>query len=54
MTSRQLEIFLRLSRNLNFAKTASEMYMTQSTISREIQLLEKELGFSLFDRIQNM
>lgn len=50
MTSRQLEIFLRLSRNLNFAKTASEMYMTQSTISREIQLLEKELGFSLFDR----
>lgn len=50
MTSRQLEIFLRLSRNLNFAKTANEMYMTQSTISREIQLLEKELGFSLFDR----
>lgn len=50
MTSRQLEIFLRLSRNLNFAKTESEMYMTQSTISREIQLLEKELGFSLFDR----
>lgn len=50
MTSRQLEIFLRLSRNLNFAKTASEMYMTQSTVSREIQLLEKELGLSLFDR----
>lgn len=50
MTSRQLEIFLRLSRNLNFAKTAGEMYMTQSTVSREIQLLEKELGFPLFDR----
>ena len=40
MTIRQIEYFLRLSNNLNFAKTAKEMYTTQPTITREIQALE--------------
>lgn len=50
MNDRQIECFIRLSDNLNFAQTADEMYLAQSTISREIQNLEDELGFKLFIR----
>ena len=50
MTSRQLEIFFLLSDNLNFGKTAEDLFLAQSSVSREIQALEKELGFHLFKR----
>lgn len=50
MNDRQIECFIRLSDNLNFAQTTDEMYLAQSTISREIQNLEDELGFKLFIR----
>lgn len=50
MNTRQLECFIRLSNNLNFAKTADEMFLAQSTVSREIKALEDELGFVLFKR----
>lgn len=50
MTTRQIECFFRLADNLSFAKTAEEMFLTQSTVSREIQALEQELGLQLFKR----
>lgn len=50
MTSRQLEIFFLLSENLSFGKTADALFLAQSSVSREIQALEKELGFPLFQR----
>ncbi len=50
MTNKQYEIFLLLSDNLSFTKTAEELFMSQSSVSREILALEKELGFSLFKR----
>lgn len=50
MTIKQIEFFLRLSNNLNFAKTAKEMYTTQPTVTREIQALEHDLGVRLFVR----
>ena len=50
MNNRQIECFMILSDNLNFAQTAEIMYLAQSTVSREIQSLEEELGFKLFSR----
>lgn len=50
MTSRQIEIFLRLANNLNFAKTANELYTTQPTVTREIKSLEEEINVRLFKR----
>lgn len=50
MTSQQIAIFLSLAENLNFTQTAKEYYTTQPTVSRQISLLEEELGFPLFIR----
>lgn len=50
MTSRQIEIFIRLAGNLSFAKTAEELYTTQPTITRELRNLENEIGVALFKR----
>lgn len=50
MNTRQIECFLQISENLSFVKTSEEMYISQSTVTREIQTLEEELGFRLFSR----
>ena len=50
MTNKQIEIFLRLADNLNFAKTARELYTTQPTVTREIKSLEEEIHVRLFKR----
>lgn len=50
MNRQQLEMFLSLSKSLNFTKTASEFYTSQPTISRQIVLLEEEWGINLFVR----
>ena len=50
MTSRQIEIFIRLASNLNFAKTAEDLFTTQPTITRELRNLENEIGVALFKR----
>ncbi len=39
---------------MNFTKAALELYTTQPTISKSIYLLEKELGFKLFERNSKM
>ena len=45
-----LECFLALSQSLNFTQTASEMYITQPTLSRNIAALEQEIGVQLLVR----
>ena len=45
-----LQIFIHLTETKNFAKTASQNYMSPSTLSRQIQRLEEELGQTLFIR----
>lgn len=45
-----MECFIRLCDNLSFTKTAELMFMSQSTVTREIKALENELGFKLFRR----
>lgn len=46
----KLEVFVDLSKTLNYTETAENLYTTQGNISKQILLLEKELSVSLFDR----
>lgn len=50
MINKSLGIFVCVAKNLNFTKAAEELYTTQPTISREIRILEKEVGVLLFTR----
>ncbi|WP_179333153.1 LysR family transcriptional regulator [Winogradskyella costae] len=50
MTIQQIKYFLELSNGLHFWKTAEKVSISQSTLSRQIQSLEDELGFQLFER----
>lgn len=46
----QIREFLSLCENLNYTKAAKECYVSQSTLSRNIQMLENTLGIQLFVR----
>ena len=50
MTTERLYEFLILSQTLNYSKAARKLFMTQSTLSRHIMELEKELGVSVLER----
>ena len=50
MRLEQLQAFLSVARTGNFQQAARECGVTQSTISRQIQGLEGDLGISLFHR----
>jgi DNA-binding transcriptional LysR family regulator len=51
MTLSQIQTFLVVSDSLNFTKAARSLSVTQPAVSTQIQLLERELGVSLFNRI---
>ena len=53
MTTKQIDCFLSVASTLNFSRSAQELYASQSTVSRQISLLEDELGFRLFVRGNN-
>jgi len=50
MDLHSLELFLHLTENLHFGKTADAMAVSPSTLSRAVQRLEQEVGCSLFER----
>ena len=50
MTSFQVECFLTVARFLNFTEAANHLFVAQSSLSRNVSNLEKELGFELFTR----
>lgn len=50
MRTESLAEFVVLAKHLNFRKAASELSMTQSNLSKHIIGLEREVGFSLFER----
>jgi DNA-binding transcriptional LysR family regulator len=45
-----IETFLALAKTLNITKAANQLFMSQSTISYRLKVLETELKVSLFDR----
>lgn len=47
---RLLRSFVELARSRSFTKTAERLHMTQPTLSQQIQRLESQFGFSLFQR----
>lgn len=50
MTFDELHLFLDLCESKNFSKTAAQNHMSPSTLSRQIQRMEQELGLALFIR----
>lgn len=50
MTIQQIRYFLCLAQHLNYHRAADALFITQPTLTRQIQLLEDELGFPLLSR----
>lgn len=50
MELRHLQAFVKLTQTLNFSAAASELCITQSTLSATIKQLEDDLGVELFTR----
>lgn len=50
MRTSQLEYFLSVAEHLSFTKASEQCHVAQPAISQQIQALEKELGFPLFQR----
>lgn len=51
MDLRNIQTFIRAAELESFTKAANELGYVQSTVTMQIQQLERELGFPLFDRI---
>ncbi|MCE7053900.1 LysR substrate-binding domain-containing protein [Algoriphagus sp. AGSA1] len=50
MTILQIKYFLVLAKELHFWNTAEKVFISQSSLSRQIQALEEELKLQLFER----
>ncbi|MBQ6622473.1 MAG: LysR family transcriptional regulator [Mogibacterium sp.] len=50
MNDLQIDYFMAVATNLSFTKTSEELYVSQPAISKQIALMEKELGVKLFSR----
>jgi LysR family cyn operon transcriptional activator len=51
MELRHLRYFVRAAELLHFTRAAESLYVSQPTLSGQIQQLEEELGCPLFDRL---
>ncbi|CAN5643571.1 LysR family transcriptional regulator [soil metagenome] len=51
MELRQLRTFRAVAENLSFTRAAGELGYVQSSVTVQVQNLEKELGVPLFDRV---
>ncbi len=50
MNTKQIDYCIELAKTLNFSKAAENMYVSQPTFSYQMNLLESEVGFKIFDR----
>lgn len=53
MTIAQIQYFFSIIEHGGFSVAADHVYVSQSTLSKQIQALEKELGIELFTRANN-
>ncbi|MBV1917999.1 MAG: LysR family transcriptional regulator [Sphingomonadaceae bacterium] len=51
MVERHLRFFVVTAEEEHFQRAANRLFMTQSALSRRIQVLEEELGIKLFERL---
>jgi DNA-binding transcriptional LysR family regulator len=52
MDLRQFRYFIQAARRQNFRRAAEDLRVAQSALTRQVQYLEQELGFLLFDRVK--
>jgi DNA-binding transcriptional LysR family regulator len=45
-----LRVFVAAAQRLNFSRTAEDLHLTQSAVSKHVQALESKLGVALFKR----
>ncbi|MAT42427.1 MAG: transcriptional regulator [Anaerolineaceae bacterium] len=50
MNKKQIQYFLKIVEMDSFSAASEELYISQSSLSKQIMSLEKELGIILFDR----
>jgi DNA-binding transcriptional LysR family regulator len=50
MEKREIEIFLALSEELHFGRTAARLFVSQARVSQTIAALERRFGVRLFER----
>lgn len=50
MTTKQMDCALELSKTLNFSRAAENLFISQPSLTYQIQCLEHEIGFLLFER----
>jgi len=50
MTTKQIDYCIELAHTLNFSKAAENCFASQPTFSYQMNLLENEVGFKIFDR----
>ena len=50
MNTKQIDCVLELSNTLHFGKAAENLYISQPSLTYQVQSLESEIGFSIFER----
>lgn len=53
MELRHLKYFVMVAKTLNFSDASRRLFITQGTLSQQIQQLENEIGAQLFDRTRH-
>ena len=53
MELRHLKYFVAVAKTLNFSEAARQLFITQGTLSQQIQQMEGEMGIRLFDRTKH-
>ena len=53
MNLKYLSYFIKVAEHENFTKASNELFVCQSTLSKSVMALEKELGTNIIDRTSN-